>query len=401
GGRRAFFFLRELARQHDVHAVFPQDREELTGIREGYEMPSNVVVHSLFESPPPKTIFDRLPKRIGPSLHYRWLRRSLDGPAATEVLQSWHLLRLLLRSEKFDVVIFDHIQMMMAARLVARWSPDSIRMLNAHNVDYTLFRRLAETETDPSERRALSRRADVIHKSESGLANHVHGYWACSDDDHRQFEEMNNGRLQGYSIANGIATEVLPFDARPSKREDQKILFCGSLNYEPNRRGLVWFQQHVWPTIKQQTSGVRLVVIGYGAAETDFMELRSDPSVDFIGEVESVPPWYHKTSMAVVPILEGSGTRVKILEAMTLGNPVVSTIIGAEGIQATDGKDILLRDQPAEFAEAVQKVLADQALFDSLQANGRHLVDTVYDWRIVGDQLNATIDDLLQKQGSC
>ncbi|MEQ8744322.1 glycosyltransferase family 4 protein [Parasphingorhabdus sp.] len=304
-----------------------------------------------------------------------------------------------MTEQQIDMVIFDHVQTLGMARIVERLSPRSVRMLNAHNVDHMLYERLAVNSTG-DERRALLKRRDVTKMIESSLDRFVHGYWACSDEDHEVLQQLNDGRLFGFTIPNGIATEVLPFDSRVGKREDMQILFCGSLNYDPNRRGLDWFTAGPWRWVKQRLPNARLTIIGYGAKDDDFTELRADPAVDFVGEVDEVTPWYHKTSIAVVPILEGSGTRVKILEAMALGNPVVATTIGAEGIKVTDGADLLLRDEPDQFADAIVNVLTDGELFDRLRMGGRALVDTVYDWRILGQELNATIPKSLDLAGA-
>src|SRR5205814_327193 len=103
---------------------------------------------------------------------------------------------------------------------------------------------------------------------------------------------------------------------------------------------------------------------------------------------------YQRCGCVVVPLLEGSGTRVKILEAMSLGSPVVSTRIGAEGIEAEHGREILLADKPEEFAAAVLRLLADQQLFDAMRRAGRRLVEEKYEWRTIGDEINRTIDEV-------
>jgi glycosyltransferase involved in cell wall biosynthesis len=395
GGRRAFFYLRELAREHEVHCIIPQSKTALTGEREGYTMPP-VRVWSTLDRPAPGTLFDLLPKWLGPALQYRWLRRSLGGPAASELLQAWHLLVEALRSKRFDIVIFDHVQTLGMAAIAQRVSPKTIRMFNAHNVDCILNARLAEGTESEAERAHYRGAAGDARKAEVNLKEAVHGFWACSETDRVALDTLNRASVPGYAVPNGIATEVLPYDGRLDKRADGKLLFCASLNYEPNRRGLEWFRERVWPLILHDVPAVRLVVIGYGAKDGDFPELRADPCVDFVGEVDNVVPWYHRTSLAVVPILEGSGTRVKILEAMALGSPVVSTTIGAEGIEARDGETILLRDRPEVFAAAACELLRDGDLYARLQTGGRALVDAVYDWRVVGGQLNRTVDHILR-----
>jgi glycosyltransferase involved in cell wall biosynthesis len=395
GGRRAFFYLRELAREHEVHCIIPQSETALTGEREGYTMPP-VRVWSTHDRPAPGTLFDLLPKRLGSALHYRWLRRSPAGPAASELLKAWHLLVEVLRSKRFDIVIFDHVQTLGMAAIAQRVSPKTIRMFNAHNVDCILNARLAEGADNESERAHYREAAGYARKAEANLKEAVHGFWACSETDRTALDTLNGATVPGYAVPNGIATEVLPDDGRLDKRADAKLLFCASLDYEPNRRGLEWFRKRVWPLILRDVPTARLVVIGYGAKDGDFPELRADPSVDFVGEVDNVVPWYHRTSLAVVPILQGSGTRVKILEAMALGSPVVSTTIGAEGIEARDGETILLRDRPEVFAAAACELLRDGDLYARLRTGGRALVDAVYDWRVVGGQLNRTVDDILR-----
>ncbi|HEV2714426.1 MAG TPA: glycosyltransferase family 4 protein, partial [Terriglobales bacterium] len=137
---------------------------------------------------------------------------------------------------------------------------------------------------------------------------------------------------------------------------------------------------------------------GYGAKPTDFAALRQDPFVDFIGEVDEVPPHYYQTSLSVVPLLEGSGTRVKILEAMSLGSPVVSTRIGAEGIEAERGLEILLADEPREFAAAVSRLLAEPQLFENLRRAARRLVEQKYDWRMIGREINRQVEQLAARR---
>lgn len=395
GGRRAFFFLRELARYHEVFAIIPQSHSSLRGVKEGYAFPSSVQVLSPLESPAPKTMFHRLPARIGPGLHYRWLRRSWRGPASSVVLDMYHLMGKVLSENKIDVVIFDHVYTLGAATVARRYSPHSVLMLNAHNVDSILAAQLLEADQSVADRaRRLKDNRQVLW-TETHLSRFVDAFWACSDVDCRKLEEMNGGRIAGYSVANGIDTELLPFDANPAKGRSMRLLFCGALNYPPNRNGLHWFQKEVWPILCQKEPAARLVVVGYGVGPEDFAELRLDPRVDFAGEVASVIPSYRETAVSIVPLLEGSGTRVKILEAMSLGSPVVSTTIGAEGIKARHEEHLLLADAPEAFAEAVLRLLSDHAFYEQVRSSARLLVENKYDWKVVGLEIDRVIKELV------
>jgi glycosyltransferase involved in cell wall biosynthesis len=395
GGRRAFFFLREMAREHQVLAIFPQTRESLGGTRDGYAFPANVELFSPLETPPPCTVFDRLPKKFGRALHYRWLRRSWRGPAQSILLDAWHLVAAVLKEKRVDIVIFDHNDTMFScAPLLRRLAPNVVLALNAHNVDSELYGQQLKAASSENDRLRLARVLKASRRIETHLADYVDAFWACSEVDRKKLDEMNGGAIRGFAVPNGIAVELLPFDGNPEKLSLNQLLFCGALDYPPNQRGLEWFHQTIWPSIRAKHPGLRLRIIGYGAKPTDFEALRRDSFVDFVGEVESVPLHYHQTSLSVVPLLEGSGTRVKILEAMSLGSPVVSTRIGAEGIEAEDGREILLADEPEEFAAAVSRLLASQELFENLRQAGRQLVEQEYDWRVVGREVNRTVAEL-------
>jgi glycosyltransferase involved in cell wall biosynthesis len=119
--------------------------------------------------------------------------------------------------------------------------------------------------------------------------------------------------------------------------------------------------------------------------------VRNAPGVDLIGEVADVAPYYRRAGVFVCPLREGSGTRLKILESMALGNPVVSTRIGAEGIQAKPGRDLLIADAPEDFADAVVDLSTHPARFDRIRHHGRALVEARYDWDLIGDNAAESI----------
>jgi glycosyltransferase involved in cell wall biosynthesis len=303
-----------------------------------------------------------------------------------------------LQRKRIEIVIFDHLETMhCCAPLVRRLSPKSFLMLNAHNVDSELYAQQLKATAPQDGNAQLLRTYVASRRIETHLSEYVDAFWACSEMDRDRLDRMNESRIPGFFVPNGIATELLPFDANPNKRTLKRLLFCGALNYAPNRRGLEWFHRAIWPVIRAADSEIRLAVVGYGAGPRDFVAVRADPAVDFIGDVDMVAPYYHETSLSVVPLLEGSGTRVKILEAMSLGSPVVSTRIGAQGIEAKDGREILLADTPEEFTAAISRLVRNQQLFDMMRLAGRRLVEQKYDWRAIGREINRTIEELSRR----
>ncbi len=399
GQLRCFYLLRELARQHEVHLVIMQAPAELQASRDGYVFPEGVKVYSPLQTPPPRTAFDRLPARWGPALQYRWLQRSWRGPASSIVLKAYHLVAYVMAHHCIDVVILEHLGAALLGPLVRRCGSGTLRILDAHNIDHRLFLHQMESHGD-----AASRSDAIAYEHsryyETHLAEIVDAFFACSDDDRNVLSNLNGGRMPGYTIPNGVDVERRPYDSRHSKWQSGHVLFCGTLNYAPNRDGLLWFHRDVWPLVRRQNPNVQLMVVGQGAANDDFLDLRYDPSVQFIGAVDDVVPYYKRAGVAVVPLRQGSGTRLKLLEAMSMGNPVVSTRIGAEGIEAQSGEHLLLADVPDEFAAAITSLVSAPERFDAIRQSAHKLVSAAYDWQAIGGRLNDAIDALVQSRGA-
>ena len=191
-------------------------------------------------------------------------------------------------------------------------------------------------------------------------------------------------------IPNGLDLEFYEGDWPPPASDT--LIFPGALTYQANLDAMDFFLEAVFPLIQTQCPEVAMRITG----RTDGVPLHRLPTngrVILTGYLEDVRPAIAQSRVCVVPLLTGGGTRLKILEAMALGTPVVSTSRGAEGLEAAPGKDILVADEPGEFADAVIRLLTDDVLHHRLRANGRSLVQDQYDWVSIGSHLN----DFLEK----
>jgi glycosyltransferase involved in cell wall biosynthesis len=153
------------------------------------------------------------------------------------------------------------------------------------------------------------------------------------------------------------------------------------LDYPPNQNGLLWFYEKVWHDLKKAIPHVKLTVIGRNPISEEYRPLKEDSNINFIGEVESVVPYYLSSSMAIVPLLQGSGTRLKILEAMSLLTPVISTTIGAQGIDYTEN-NIIIADTPEDFLEKINTHLSNDIL-EVIANNALNLIKEKYDWQVI------------------
>jgi glycosyltransferase involved in cell wall biosynthesis len=167
------------------------------------------------------------------------------------------------------------------------------------------------------------------------------------------------------------------------------LLFVGLMSYFPNSDAVNYFIDRVFPLITNRIPRARLLVVGANPPRR--MRLRAAPQVTIVGRVPSVEPYFRLASAFVVPMRCGGGTRVKVLEAMLHGVPIVSTSLGCEGLAVRDGESVLLADTPETFAASVMRVCNDPALARRLAAGGSALVRAEYDWRQIGESVDGLL----------
>ena len=173
------------------------------------------------------------------------------------------------------------------------------------------------------------------------------------------------------------------------------VIFSGSLTYAPNRDAVEYYLRDIQPRVKDSVPQLKTRIIGaLGGYKPQPGNLESDRDVEFKGLLADVRPVVRGSWVSIVPLRQGSGTRLKIVESMALGTPVVSTSKGAEGLDVTPGENILIADTPETFAQQIIRLLSDPALHKSLSENGRRLVEARYDRQFIGEQFNHMIESV-------
>jgi glycosyltransferase involved in cell wall biosynthesis len=170
------------------------------------------------------------------------------------------------------------------------------------------------------------------------------------------------------------------------------LLFFGSLGYAPNLDGILHFLDRIWPAVLARRPATRLEIVGPGAPPA--LLARRSAQVELIGFVEDLRPRLAGAAAVIAPLRLGGGTRLKILEAMAMGRPVVSTSLGAEGLEVRDGEELLLADEPAEFAGAVVRLLEDPRLGERLGRAARARVEQRYSWRTAAERFERFVAEL-------
>ena len=274
-------------------------------------------------------------------------------------------LRQLLEYEQFEAVHFDHPHTALAWPLVNRLQPRAKLVLDAHNVEAEIIERLAES-APRWQRRALRWQARRIRELERDLARKMDLIFTCSEKDAEAFREMGAREVR-------VVPNAIPPTSPPLVAQRRDVIFIGSLDWRPNAEAAVILARDIWPLCKALLPGARLVIVGRNPP--DHVQALAAHDVIVTGSVESVAPWLDGAFATAIPLRAGSGTRIKILEAWAAGVPVVASRIAAEGLPYRDGHDLLLAEEPGEFARALVRLWRDRELGEELASAGQRTAE--------------------------
>ena len=235
-------------------------------------------------------------------------------------------------------------------------------------------------------------------KSSHYVADLLRAFDGCtvvSDQERERVLEVFPGYNRINVVPNGVDTTYYAADF--GAPESDSLVYSGALTYFANFDAMSFFLREVFPLVQARRPDVKLSITGrLDGAPID--RLAYNESVVFTGYLDDVRPTIGRSWSSVVPLRIGGGTRLKILESLALGTPVISTRKGNEGLDLEAGRDILIADEPADFAKAVLSLLQDAKLRETLSRNGRQAVEAKYDWRIIGQQFNDFIERVVTQR---
>jgi len=285
------------------------------------------------------------------------------------------LIDHLATETQFDVVHADQHNMCQYAQRV----PKAHKILDAHNALWVLYKRLADTMSLGPKKLLLNRDWRLLKTYEGELCRSFDTVLAVSQEDLTALNEAAQTKLQAKVIPIAVDTDEVGFVAREPTANH--ILHIGTMYWPPNIDGILWFINEVYPYILEKYPDIKFDVVGSRPPQ-EILDHHDTNGINVTGYVEDPTPYYQQTGVMIVPLRAGGGMRVKILNALSQGLPMVSTTLGAEGIRVESGKHLLIADTPQAFASAVLKLLDDPALAATLGENGRHLIKTQYDYRV-------------------
>lgn len=351
--------------------------------------------------PPPEAIFERvIMASKPPGYGVGKLVRGLLGKTPVTILNCTspeieQALARLGREVAFDAIQMEGVHLIRYLPALRLFKGNPPVLCDWHNIESELMFRYADTAS--LGRKVYARRtAQSIRIAEKELLATCDAHTVCSDRERVKltavYPAANIHVIEnGVDIAQYSDREIAaayqrakPNAADPARH---RLLYVGSMDYHANIDAVVFFGREIWPALRKQFPDLNFTIVGRNPSEA-VLALRTEAGIDVVGTVDDVRPYYREAFAAIVPLRIGGGTRLKILEALAAGVPVISTALGAEGLATTSGKEILLAGGAAEFSEAV-RVLKTTDARQNLLAAGRELVAKQYDWQSLGAALFA------------
>lgn len=322
-----------------------------------------------------------------------------------EIGQMMSTLRRLTQETTFDVIHADQLSMSEYGLLAAGWtrSQRPRTLLDEHNAIYLLAQRMADTEASRLRRTVMEREARAFARYEAAMCRSYDALLTVIPQDREHLLSLlsPNERETVESKFTVVPICVDPDREQMVKTQDDHpptILHLGTMFWPPNIHGVLWFVREVLPLVHERIPDAQFVIVGKDPPP-EVQGLTADPRIQVTGYVVDLAPYLTATDAFIVPLHAGSGMRVKILDAWVRGLPIVSTPIGAEGIECRDGENILLAGDAHAFSQACVRLLTDNALNRKLRAEGRAWVESHYSWEAVYRRVDRVYERLLGTDG--
>lgn len=372
GASRMYHLIRETGRRHAVTTlslIAPGDDPRIAEIALGRVVPVRVPLTARMSAAPAKRLVQLRSLVSSQSFQWRFYRHAAMQRAIDR----------LIANEPFDVVQFEFSQMG-----VYQVPPGVPSILDIHNIEHDVLRRIAASGS-PARRLFNQIEYRKYRREEIGAWRRASGCVATSSGDAGIVSRATRRLVE--VVPNGVdltAFARLPLDSA----DPRALVFVGAMRYRPNADAARFFVEEILPRLRATIPGVEMTIVG-ADPPPDVVELGEVPGVRVTGTVPDVRPWVRNAGTVVVPLLSGGGTRLKILEAFAMGRPVVSTTIGAAGIEARDGEHLLLADRPEAFARAIARLATEPGLRARLAEQAYALVRDRYQWSAAATRLEA------------
>tara|TARA_B110000503_G_scaffold143419_2_gene244754 strand:- start:2184 stop:3320 length:1137 start_codon:yes stop_codon:yes gene_type:complete len=291
-----------------------------------------------------------------------------------------HRLTQILRTNVFDLILFESLFTSPYLKTVRRYS-DGLAILRAHNVEHRIWQHLADETHQFTRKKYLNWLAEKLEQYEVSVLSDFDGIVAISAEDLEDFRELGC-ELPIQLVPFGLDDAEWPLDTSGPANH---VFHLGAMDWRPNQQGVRWFINRVWPLVRQRIPHATLRLAGRHFPST--WSVPENMGIQVLGEIENAWDMMTDSGVMIIPLLSGSGMRIKAIEALAAGRAIVSTPIGVEGIPAEDGTHFMVASTPEKFASNLVSLLENPELASEIGSNGRKWAKTHYE----NDQLIASM----------
>ena len=295
----------------------------------------------------------------------------------------------VLQRQKFDVIHLESLFMTPYISSCKRHSHAQI-VLRSHNLEFIIWERMASGTKGLAKRAYLKYLSRKLREYELAVTGEVDGIASISADDKKKYQDLGCKKPMT-TIPFGIDISDYPLEA--ADEPEISLFHLGSLDWNPNLEGILWFLDEVWKPISEMYPNLKMYLAGRNIP--DDILLPEINNVEIIGDVEDAKDFMRSKAIMVVPLLSASGIRVKIIEGMALGKAIVSTKIGAEGLDVEHGKHIMVGENAAECRESISKLVDNPDHLKEMGRSARKLVEKTFENNHISQKLENFYNQLI------
>jgi glycosyltransferase involved in cell wall biosynthesis len=298
-------------------------------------------------------------------------------------------LTYLLRRQKFDVI---HLESLFMTPYIAscRRNSHAQIVLRSHNLEFIIWERMAAGAKGMAKRAYLKYLSRKLREYELSVIDEVDGIASISPEDKTKYQELGGDKPMT-TIPFGIDINNYPLDS--AVEPEISLFHLGSLDWTPNLEGVLWFLDEVWSKLSKEFPNLKLYLAGRNIPD-DLLPAKTK-NIEIVGEVDDAKEFMRSKAIMIVPLLSASGIRVKIIEGMALGKAIVSTKIGAEGLDVVQDEHIMLAESGQECADAISQLINDPEKLKQIGASARKLVETTFDNNRISQKLEKFYKELI------
>ena len=387
--QRSYNLIKEVSRNNNIYLIALRHKDKTT--------------HPESETKKAKSELEKLCKKViivdissfsGVNFYFMAFKSIFNiNPLTVNLFKSKYaenIIAKLVNDIEFDVAHYDTISLCE----YMHHTGSIPKILNHHGVESFMIRRRVNNEQNFLKKLYLFIESYKLRKYEERNCHKYYLNLTVSEDDKSML--MKISPLSHVEVVeNGVDVDY--FKQKDKHNNTNRLIFAGRMDQYSNVDAIMQFCRNVWPLVKERFPEIRFSLIGNNPPQKLLDMARNDERIEVLGYVDDVRSYFAGATISICPIRDGGGTRLKILDAMAMGMPIISTTIGCEGIDVSPGKDVLIANTPEEYVYNIRRLINDDVLRENLSNNARKTVENKYSWNIIGQKLNKYYHDSVCK----